>query len=152
MRNYVFLLKNDDIVHSLDIIMEQLEIKATAETPQINFDPQSGEMMIKGRAIPQDAEAFWAPVLKWFYAYAAAPQKHTSFVLDMEYFNISTSKQLLFFLHKLNELKEDGYNVSVIWKYTEGDIEMRESGNDYSCMVDIPFQFVEKSSPIARAV
>lgn len=132
--------------------MEHLEIKATAETPLINFDPQSGEMMIKGRAIPQDAEAFWAPVLKWFYAYSADPQECTSLVLDMEYFNISTSKQLLFFLHKLNELKEDGHSVKVIWKYPEGDIEMHEAGNDYSCMVDIPFQFVAKSSPMAQAV
>ncbi|PKR80805.1 nuclear pore complex subunit [Brumimicrobium salinarum] len=121
--------------------MEILEKSSTPVTPHINFNPKTGVMLIQGRAIPQNAEEFWGPVLKWFYAYSIAPQSNTKLVFNMEYYNNSSSRQILFLLHKLNELKEQGYNASVLWKYTTEDKEMKEAGYDFSCMVEVPFEF-----------
>ncbi|WP_107038882.1 DUF1987 domain-containing protein [Brumimicrobium mesophilum] len=122
--------------------MEKFELEATANTPYIQFNSQSGEMIIQGRAISEPEEDFWAPVLKWFYAYATAPSDSTRMVFNLEYFNNSASKQFLFFLHKLNELFEEGNDVSVVWKYANDDPEMKESGFDFSCVVNVPFEFV----------
>ncbi|PWH86377.1 DUF1987 domain-containing protein [Brumimicrobium oceani] len=121
--------------------MEKFELKASAHTPYIHFNAQSGEMIIQGRSISQPDEDFWAPVLKWFYAYAAAPHKTTHVIFNLEYFNISSSKQILFLLHKLNDLLEEGHDVHVEWRYTEDDLEMKESGFDFSCVVNVPFEF-----------
>ncbi|HLV42534.1 MAG TPA: DUF1987 domain-containing protein [Brumimicrobium sp.] len=121
--------------------MEVLEKSATADTPYINFNSQSGSMLIQGRAIPQPADEFWAPILKWFYAYSSVPNSKTTLVFNMEYFNISTSKQILFLLHKLNDLYEKGHDVTVEWKYAKDDIEMKEAGFDFSCVVNVPFKF-----------
>ncbi len=132
--------------------MENLELKATAKTPQVLFNAQTGVMIIKGRAIPLESEDFWGPVLKWFYAYATDPLKKTKFVFDMEYFNISSSKQILFLLHKLNDMMEVGFDLDIDWKYPKGDVEMREAGNDFSCMVNIPFNFIENEEYMAEAV
>ncbi|WP_299203552.1 DUF1987 domain-containing protein [Brumimicrobium sp.] len=121
--------------------MEVLEKAATANTPYINFNSESGIMLIQGRAIPQPADEFWAPVLKWFYAYSSAPNTRTELVFNMEYFNISTSKQILFLLHKMNDLFEKGHDVVVVWKYTKEDVEMKEAGFDFSCVVNVPFEF-----------
>ncbi|MEX1192222.1 MAG: DUF1987 domain-containing protein [Brumimicrobium sp.] len=132
--------------------MEKLELKATAKTPKILFDGESGEMHIRGRAIPDNSDEFWGPILQWFYAYATEPKPITSFVFDMEYFNISSSKPILFLLHKMNDLQEAGYEVSIEWRYPKDDEDMLETGNDYSCMVKIPFKFKESNSDYGLAV
>ncbi|HLW29656.1 MAG TPA: DUF1987 domain-containing protein [Brumimicrobium sp.] len=121
--------------------MEILEKSASADTPYINFNAESGSMLIQGRAIPQNAEEFWAPILKWFYAYSSSPHSKTILVFNMEYFNNSTSKQFLFLLDKMNDLYENGHDVVVIWKYAKEDIEMKEAGFDFSCVVNVPFEF-----------
>lgn len=123
--------------------MEILEKKATADTPYINFNSESGSMLIQGRAIPQPADEFWAPVLKWFYAYSSDPNSKTELIFNMEYFNISTSKQILFLLHKINDLFEKGHDALVVWKYALEDTEMKEAGFDFSCVVNVPFEFKE---------
>ena len=132
--------------------MENLEFKATAKTPEVNFNAETGVMIVRGRAIPLESEEFWAPVLKWFYAYATDPQPKTKFIFDMEYFNISSSKKILFLLHKLNDMLEVGFAVDIDWRYPKGDIEMKEAGSDFSCMVNIPINFVETEGALAHAV
>ncbi|MDX1651687.1 MAG: DUF1987 domain-containing protein [Brumimicrobium sp.] len=132
--------------------MENLELKATAKTPLISFSAETGKMIIQGRAIPDNSEDFWKPVLQWFYAYSTDPQPVTLMVFDMEYFNISSSKPILFLLHKMNDLMEDGREVKIEWRYPKGDQDMLETGNDYSTMVKIPFTFKESESNYDLAV
>ncbi len=123
--------------------MEGLHIEATPQTPLINFFPHNGKMVIKGRAIPDDADAFWMPVLNWFESYLSNPHKETIFSIHLEYFNISSSKRILFLLYKLNELLESGNNVRVEWVHREDDEDMYEVGQDYAYMVKVPFEFKE---------
>lgn len=132
--------------------MEKLELQATAKTPYILLNSESGKMIIQGRSIPDDAEDFWQPILQWFYAYATDPNSLTIFIFDMEYFNISSSKAILFLLHRMNDLMEQGKEVKIEWRYSKGDDEMLETGNDYSCMVDIPFEFKESESNLHLAI
>lgn len=121
--------------------MKEFEQEATAKTPYINFNAQTGNMLIQGRAISQPDEDFWASVLKWFYAYATAPSEKTKMIFNLEYFNISSSKQILFLLHKMNDLLENGHDILVEWRYAEDDLEMKESGLDFSSIVNVPFDF-----------
>jgi hypothetical protein len=132
--------------------MEEFELKATAKTPYINFNAQSGKMIVQGRAISHSDEDFWAPVLKWFYAYAAHPNETTTVVFNLEYFNISSSKQILFLLHKMNDLLEEGNDVLVEWRYADDDLEMKESGFDFSCVVNVPFEFKSIASEIPTSI
>jgi hypothetical protein len=123
--------------------MENLFIEATVKTPFVSLNQETGAMLIQGRSIPQDAELFWDPILKWFYAYAVRPAQTTHFIFDFEYFNISSSKRVLFLLYKLAEMHGNGIVVSVEWRCQDGDPDMREVANDYKCMVDVPFRIVD---------
>jgi hypothetical protein len=125
--------------------MEELIIQATHQTPCIDFNGKTGRMEIKGRSIPDDPDFFWLPILNWFESYLLYPQHQTQVVIDLDYFNISSSKRLLFLLYKLNELVEKGHAVSVEWWYREADEEMYEVGKDYAYMVRVPFFFKEYS-------
>lgn len=123
--------------------MKVLSYEATAQTPEILFDPVLGMMEIKGRAIPDSPDDFWMPVLSWFESYLLNPQVKTTFKISLDYFNISSSKRILFLLYKLNELSESGHDVCVEWYYRKEDEDMFEVGQDYAYMVRVPFEFKE---------
>lgn len=122
--------------------MKSLYIESTAKTPGIIFDPERNIFDIKGKSIPDDAELFYHEVLAWFDDYLVQPNNETVVTIDLEYFNISSSKRLLFVLYKLNELVEAKKIVRVRWCYNEEDEDMFEVGQDYAFMVNVPFDFV----------
>lgn len=128
--------------------MESIEKLATAKTPRILFDVNTGVLLIEGRSIPNIADEFWAPLIKWVYAYCSEPNQETKLIFSIEYFNNTSAKQILFILHKLNDLFEKGFTVTGEWKYRQEDKEMKEAGFDFSCMVNFPFVFV----PISKEV
>ena len=122
--------------------MEKLHIEETAETPLVSFNAQTGEMILKGRSIPENADEFWLPVLSWFESFMMKPTNSVTVRLDLEYFNITSSKRILFLLYKLNELSDSGNKVKVEWHYKKSDVDMYEVGQDYAYMVKVPFEFV----------
>lgn len=134
-------------------MMEPYIIDSTPHTPMVNFNSKSGVMEIKGRSIPDQPDDFWIPVLNWFESYLLNPTQKTVVKIDLEYFNISSSKRILFLLYKLNELVESGNDVTVEWMYRESDEDMYEVGQDYAYMVKVPFIFREYVDPdIAIAI
>ena len=122
--------------------MDKLLIEETAQTPLICFDAQTGEMILKGRSIPEDADEFWIPILSWFESFMLHPSDSVTIRMDLEYFNISSSKRILFLLYKLNELVDSGKEAKVEWRYRKSDIDMYEVGQDYAYMVKVPFEFI----------
>jgi hypothetical protein len=126
--------------------MEALRIQETHKTPEVLFDPKNEVFEIKGKSIPDDAELFFESILSWIEDYVSNPNENTVIKIDLEYFNISSSKRILFMFYKLNELKEKGKNIKIIWHYNEEDEDMFEVGQDYAFMVKIPFDFVSYSS------
>jgi hypothetical protein len=125
--------------------MEDLIRIESIQTPKVHFSATTGIMEIKGRAIPDEPDMFWNDVLLWFDKYVESPQTQTLFRIDLEYFNISSSKRILFLLYKLNEIADRGYSANVEWFYRESDEDMYEVGQDYAFMVKVPFTFKEYS-------
>ncbi len=131
--------------------MDKLFLEATVQTPLIDFDPESGLMQIKGRAIPDDPDNFWLPILNWFESYLMLPAEETTFEIDLDYFNISSSKRILVLLYKLNDIADNGRRVNVKWCYNKADEDMFEVGQDLAYMVRVPFEFVEIEEVLAIA-
>jgi hypothetical protein len=122
--------------------MTHLKIAATESTPSVDLNPETGVFEVVGKSVPQDAESFFAPVLDWLEEYILAPRQKTSIILNLEYFNISSSKRILFILYKMNELIDQNKEVHVRWYYAETDEDMKEVGHDFAFMVRVPFEFV----------
>jgi hypothetical protein len=122
--------------------MEDLRINATSTTPRIFFS-RNGIMEIQGKSIPDAESNFWNLVSEWFQLYMYTPASKTTFKLQIEYLNISSSKEILHLLYRLNELNEKGLEAEVIWSYNANDIDMQEVGKDYEHMVKVPFSFLK---------
>ncbi len=121
--------------------MKHIKINQTDMYPTIIMDKENGVFEIKGVSLPLDGKDLYKPVLDFLDEYVLDPNKITLFTFNLKYFNISSSKMYLFMLYKLKELYDSGKTVVVIWSYDDEDI--REAGEDFQHMVDIPFQFKE---------
>lgn len=107
--------------------MEDLFIQGTDSLPTVSFKT-SGELKVTGRALPEDANTFFKPLLEWVRNFSAE-EIHIEFNLD--YFNTSVSKQLLD-IFKIIENNPDNKVIKIKWMYEDGDEEMLESGEIYS--------------------
>jgi hypothetical protein len=126
--------------------METMKIQGTEDTPKVTLDKEKEVMEISGRSLPEDVASFYDPILTWLDEYAQGPNKKTVFNFKLVYFNTASSKLLLDILMKLEEIHEAGHDVLIRWHYPEDDEDMQEAGEEYSDIVDVPFEQVPYSS------
>lgn len=117
--------------------MEILNLEGTEDTPKIILDKKNGIFEISGRSLPEDSAEFYRPVLEWIGAYAKEAIASTEFVFKLEYFNTASSKLILDVLSAL----EDIQGMKIMWYYHEDDEDMEEAGQEFSELVEIPFEF-----------
>ena len=120
--------------------MEDLNLEGTAKTPTVDFK-SNGELLIKGRSIPENSIEFYKPIIDWITDYGNGPQSDTSVNIQLEYFNTSSSKCILDVFKKLESLPDT--SVKIKWYYEEDDEDMLEAGEDYEAIIDLPFEMVE---------
>ncbi len=72
------------------------------------------------------------------------PNEETNIVLDFDYFNTASSKMILIILSKLRDVFKHGKKVEVTWRYPQYDLELEEAGEEFSDLLNIPFNFVPK--------
>lgn len=122
--------------------MEPLIIKATDESPGINFDKELGKFMIFGKSYPEEVRRFFDPVLLWLEQYTREPNDETRFEFRLEYYNSATATMLLEILYILERIVTDmEKKVTIIWNYLQADDDMLDTGKEYSEMINIPFEF-----------
>ncbi len=117
--------------------MEILNLEGTEDTPKIILDKNNGIYEISGRSLPEDSAEFYQPVLDWLDEYAGSPNDSSTFVFKLEYFNTASSKLILDVLSKLEDIE----GATVDWYFHEDDEDMQEAGEEFSELVEIPFEF-----------
>ncbi len=120
--------------------MEVIKIKGTDDTPNVILDAESNIIEFSGRSLPEDVVTFYAPVIQWIEEYTKSPNSKTEVIFRLEYFNTASSKILLDILLKFEDIHNNGNEVVVQWYFQEDDEDMEEAGEEYSEIVDIPFE------------
>ena len=123
--------------------MEKLVIEGSAKTPSIDFDSETGVLMLKGRSIPENSIEFYKPLNDWLEQYSVAPKSSTVVDVRLEYFNTSSSKCILDFFKRLEKVNSNGTTVQVNWYFETDDEDMEEAGEDYEAIVGLPFKIIE---------
>lgn len=123
--------------------MDSIFIDGTPKTPSINFDYDKGNLLLKGRSIPENSIEFYKPLVTWLETYSANPQSKTVCEIQLEYFNTSSSKCLLDLFKKMENMNKDGSEVVINWYYEEDDEDMLEAGEDYQSIINVPFKMIE---------
>jgi len=124
--------------------MENIIIEQTTKTPRVDFNADTGVLLLKGISVPENTVDFYHALVYWLNEYGANPAKETKLELKLEYFNTSTSVVLLNMFKILAEIKNS--NVSIDWYYESDDMEMEEVGVDFANMVDANFNLIAVES------
>jgi len=90
-----------------------LIIEGTSKIPQIELNQLTGDLILSGRSIPENAARIYEPVLHWVNEYIRNPRQTTNFRLDLEYFNTATSIWLSKIFKALNQIRKPEYVLIV---------------------------------------
>jgi hypothetical protein len=121
--------------------MEPLHVEATDSTPYVCLDKDKNLFEIAGKSKPSNVTEFYDPVLKWLDRYMDAPNPKTLLSIRLEYLNSASAKIINFIIKKLERAIKMGKEASVLWHYSVHEPDMKELGDNYSIMYNIPFEF-----------
>jgi hypothetical protein len=123
--------------------MEDIYLKKTFNSPEVEFVASSGELNIEGRSIPEDPGEFFERLIDWLNDYFLDPREETVMNIKLEYINSGSSKYMLELLRILKENHQKGRKVLVKWFFEEGDESIEELGQHYEQTMQIPFEIIE---------
>jgi hypothetical protein len=123
--------------------MEPILMTGTFDCPGVTLDQENNIFEISGRSLPEDVYTFYDPIIAWLTEYAEQPNAVTTFDFKFIYFNTATSKIILDIMTLLEKIKEGGHEVLVRWHYLKEDEDMKDAGEEYSGMVEVPFELIQ---------
>ena len=109
-----------------------LVIEAGERSPRILFDPGKGTLQISGESYPEDAAAFFGPVLRALENQLLQDGPPLLVDLELAYFNSSSAKALMNIFQMLEEAASQGRAITVNWRYHPDDDTMEEFGEDFA--------------------
>jgi hypothetical protein len=110
-------------------------------TPSVTLDSGKNVFEITGWSHPEDAIAFYTPVLNWLGQYEKTPNASTEFHCKFQYYNTASAKQIFRIVSALEEVAKKS-KVTIHWHFDEEDTDMQAAGERFSKMSTIPFKFV----------
>jgi hypothetical protein len=119
--------------------IKNIFIERTAKTPQVDFNQLTGELILFGKSIPENAAKVYEPLLAWINDYIKSPRHTTNLRLNLEYFNTSSSIWLAKMVNALSKISEDDYVFFIHLYFDVEDFEsmdMEELKNIVGQLVD----------------
>ena len=123
--------------------MKELIIEKTSSTPLVVFNPETGQLKIEGRSIPENPGEFFETLINWLKFYFDAPAPYTQMDLNLEYVNSGSSKYLLGIFRLIKKKHDEGKKSIINWYYEEDDEAILSLGEHYRSTVKIPFNLIE---------
>jgi hypothetical protein len=105
---------------------KNLFIEPTIKTPQIDFNKLTGELILSGRSIPENAADLYDQVLKWVKQYITNPRHTTNLRLNLEYFNTASSIHLAKIVKLLSSIKQAEYTLMIHLYFNNEEFESME--------------------------
>ncbi len=150
----------------MEIALNNYTLEQTPKTPQIDLNQISGELILSGRSIPENAAKIYEPVLNWVREYVLKAKPITNLRLNLEYFNTSSMMWLSRILGVLKKINDPEYILYVhlympVEEYDEmNDIEdirdallpVRDILQDATPCVGIKLYGTDKSEVIKDAL
>lgn len=91
--------------------MELFFIEPTEKNPQIDLNHLTGELILSGMSIPENAANLYDGVIMWVHEYIKNPRPTTNFRLNLEYFNTSSSICLAKIVKTLCSVQKSEYTL-----------------------------------------
>jgi hypothetical protein len=111
--------------------MDNLYIAATATSPEVDFRFDEHLLSLKGESYPENAAAFYTPIIQQLRAYlAGCDATEITANVALAYFNSSSTKMLFSMFDALDEAAQAGNVVKMNWYHDEEDDTILEFGQE----------------------
>ncbi|ASL46915.1 hypothetical protein bAD24_III05955 [Burkholderia sp. AD24] len=111
--------------------MDNLYIAATTTSPEVDFQFDQNMLTFRGESYPENAAAFYAPIIEQLRAYLAACHDAVITVeVTLTYFNSSSTKMLFSVFDALDQAASAGNQVLVRWFRDAEDETILEFGEE----------------------
>jgi len=97
-----------------------------------------GEIKIIGRSIAYNSYEFWNPILTWFFNYIDKPCVQTTLIIQLDYINSSSTKQIVKLLKLANINFSKGQITKVFWYVEKDDTDSYEMGHELKTRLRLP--------------
>ena len=120
--------------------MNALLLEAGNRSPAVDFDPGTGQFVLQGRSIPENALELFTPILSWVRQYVEQPASNTHLEFKLSYFNSSSTEYLLELFQTLRRVEELGNTFTVRWYRESDDEDMEQIALDFMAMTGMTFE------------
>jgi hypothetical protein len=113
--------------------MRHITLARTERSPAVDFDFSTGRLVLRGESYPEDAAAFFGPLLQALREHLL--ETHASpitFEVELAYFNSSSAKALMNLFMPLEDAAADGRPVTIRWMFCASDDVIQEAGEDFA--------------------
>ena len=124
--------------------MNAINIPSSEFTPRVILDPAASKYEISGESRPENSGKFYEPIIQWLEQYGSSLNASSNIVIEFkfEYFNSSSAKYILDVLKQLNNYHSKGVAIKIKWSYDALDEDMKESGEEFAKLINVPFEFI----------
>jgi hypothetical protein len=123
--------------------MNNLIIERSVETPEINFNFQTGVLRVAGRAYSGDITKYYKQMSAWLEEYLKEPQDTTTIELQLDYYNSVFIKLLFYFFDRSKEVLQKNKKLTIKWFHQKDDEESIEDALRISKIINFPVETVE---------
>jgi hypothetical protein len=119
-----------------------LLIEHGKNTPKVSGDSTSSILVIEGSSFPENVRQFYNPVNDWLDSIV---KSSSTLNVDCKLYYMSSSSIIaLLKTLKYAERLFGASNISIKWRYEEGDDDICKIGEDFSHLLGIEFEFIEE--------
>ena len=121
---------------------KSVNVEATIDTPKVVLDIEKSTFLIEGASYPEDAYDVYENILGWLRSTEAS---YNGELVCHFKFNVlsSASRKLVYeILLELEKAHETNKNILIHWHYEKFDEDMKEVGEDFSELVNLPFNLL----------
>lgn len=122
------------------MFIKNMFIEPTIKTPQIDFNHLTGDLILSGRSIPENAADLYEGVLMWVKQYVKDPKSITNLRLNLEYFNTASSIWLAKIVKALCSITNSEYLLMIhLYFHDEeyNNMEVEDLKNSLSPIIDM---------------
>ena len=132
----------------------KLDIPQQKDTPEVQFDFETGDFSIKGISHPENIAIFFNPIMQWVDELKGQlergvipPPERMHLTFFFIYVNSASYKYLITVVDRFRSFMKLGVPLSITWCYEPDDFDMRDAGlelKEYLDLEAVVFETVER--------
>lgn len=126
--------------------LDDLTLAATPSSPAVEARAAEGLLRIRGEAYPENAFAFFSPVLAWVEAFLAKDGAPLRVELELTYLNTSSIKSMMDIMDALQDAHEGGRQVTLAWFYDPDNDRALDLAEEFREDLSLPFEIIPRAA------